>query len=116
MLVSNNQSLDPNIAADWLMVPDYVSFKALGCFMTPVWRPVHLGPDVGRIRGLFSLQTDPSDTRSWTTLEPINGAEPVFPETATILCSILPKEGNSIFNSFTTGCLSVQCSDSLLVE
>jgi len=32
----------------------------------------------------FSLQTNPSDAPSWFTLEPINGAEAVPPETATI--------------------------------
>jgi len=38
------------------------------------------------IRGSFSLHTDPSDARSWFSSEPINGAEPLFPETTTVVC------------------------------
>ena len=89
-----------------------------------IGRPVRLGPDavciwfgIGPyIWGPFSLQTDPSDTRSWITSGPVNGAEPVFPETATILCSQLQKKVNSLFNSFTSGCLSFQCNFVLLIE
>jgi len=43
-------------------------------------------------------------------------AEPVFPEMATISGSWLQKKVNSLFNSFTTGCLSFQCNFVLLVE
>jgi len=62
----------------------------------------------------FSLQINPS--RSRITLEPINGLEPVYPETATTSCSWLQKQVNSLFNSFITDCLSFQCNFMLLVE
>jgi len=40
----------------------------------------------------FHSQTDSSEARSQITSEPINGAEPVFLETTTILCSLLQKK------------------------
>jgi len=57
-----------------------------------IGRPVRLAVCVwfgisAWIWGPFPLQTNPLDARSRITLEPINGAEPVFPEMATILCS-----------------------------
>jgi len=63
-------------------------------------RPVRLGrtqyasdlaSDLGS-EGPFSLQTVPSDMRNWITLEPINSAEPVFPETATVFLLIRSEE------------------------
>ena len=40
----------------------------------------------------LSLQMDPSDTQSRITLEPVNGAEPVFPETPTIFSHNLKRK------------------------
>ena len=54
-------------------------FQLLGVRLRPclIWRWTWT-------QGPFSLQTDLSDARYQITLEPINGAEPLFPETATI--------------------------------
>ena len=63
-------------------------------------RPVRLGPDAVCVwfgvrfgsKNPFSFQTDPSNARSETNLEPINGAKPVFPETAIVFSLITSKE------------------------
>ena len=61
--------------------------KNLRCLFTPP----RTGPSLRLIWHLTldprPLLTDPSNARSRITLEPINGAEHVFPETTTILCS-----------------------------
>ena len=58
----------------------------IGAFIVTL-RPVRLGPEARWIRAsevLLYFQTDPSDAWSRITCEPINGAEDVFPEAATI--------------------------------
>jgi len=88
---------------------------------TPFGRPVRLGPDAGLVwhrtypRALLTPNRS-SDARSRITLEPIKGPNGCFRKQQPFFAHNLKKNSISLFNSFTTGCLSVQCDFVLLVE